>query len=150
VLLVCVISFCMLVAAGGMVGVYEKVLKDDADETDVQPADDFDHIADYDHSAHNIAIGLGISGILIIALRLLDTSYYRAKLLPSPFYERLQSFYKEAPEVNRLTLVQACAPRNWPCNPWAQGDDRTASMESHASSSTTVTCAGVQSFHCDG
>jgi hypothetical protein len=138
--LVCVISFCMLVAAGGMVGVYEKVLKNEEDRADVQPADDYDHPADYEDAAYNVAVGLGISGILIIMLRLLDTSYYRAKLLPSPLYEWSQALYDSPPEVNRLTLAQAFA-LNWSYSAWAEGGERTQSTESRDSTSTVVSPA---------
>jgi hypothetical protein len=113
--LVCVISFCMLVAAGGMVGVYSTVLKDEAVYSNVQPADDFDHEPDYPHCIYNIAIGLGTAGILIILLRLMDASYYRAKLLPSPLYEWAQSFYKDPLEPLEGSCVYACGTCTWPC-----------------------------------
>jgi hypothetical protein len=79
--LVCLISFFMLVASNGMVGIYEHVL---------------DNNVDLSYSEKKVANGLGTVGILIIVLRMLEKEYYRSKLLAPKTFACVQTLYYPA------------------------------------------------------
>jgi hypothetical protein len=79
--LVCLISFFMLVASNGIVGIYEHVLNI--------------HEGDVSYNEKKVANGLGGVGILIIVLRCMDKLYYREKVLPTAVFDWVEQFYAD-------------------------------------------------------
>jgi hypothetical protein len=92
--LVCLISFFMLIASNGIVGIYEDVLGF--------------HAGDVIYNEEKVANGLGGVGILIIVLRCMDKMYYREKLLPTSWFVWIeQQFYVDQATPQQRQRIQS-------------------------------------------
>lgn len=104
------LSFFMLVASNGMVTIFNKLLAQEnhgsADET---AAEHQTETIDSSYAEKRVFNGLGSAIILIVILRLMDTSYYRKKLIPDCWFPWFESFYNS--EENHAAPVIAPAPR---------------------------------------
>lgn len=90
--LVCLISFFMLIAANGMVEVYDEIADKGASGLNER---------DLYYEKQKVSNGLGTVMLLIIATKLLDKVYYRERILPDPFFSWLNKFYTDAEEQQK-------------------------------------------------
>jgi hypothetical protein len=109
--LVCTASFFMLIAANGMVELYQDIA--------APVCVHLDH-RDLGYQKQKVANGLGSVVLIIIILKLLDKVYYRERLLPAFIFNWLNEFYHDAEEAMKSHSAHGTkkvTPTTYPFHP---------------------------------